>query len=457
MDYRQMRARAESERSSFEGEKDLPDSSKTVAHALEKRIALRNCGNIAPGSISDYVLRGDGYSGLSRALDKKPADVIQELRESGLRGRGGGSFPVAEKWRICRDTDADEKYIVCDTVDADPKACTAKLLLENDPHAVLEGVMLGAYAAGARYGFICVNAGNSTAIGRLDTVLKQMREYNLLGDNILDSDFSCDIEIKEIPSSLVAGEETALIRFLEGRQMMPYMRPPYPAVSGLQGKPTLINNVETFANVSAVFQNGAAWYTDIGTERSRGTKIITLTGSVVNRCVVEVPFGATLREIVGDIGGGVINGNGIKAVRVGGPTGLFFSEEQLDIPVDFDTIAEAGGIVGSGTIEVFESNTCAVEMARDAVAYLQAESCGKCVFCREGSYQMADILNDICGNQGKAGDIDLLNEIARGMKEGSICGLGRTAPNPVLSSLGLFRGDYDAHISGKGCPVKNGS
>ncbi|MCK4274270.1 MAG: NADH-quinone oxidoreductase subunit L [Dehalococcoidales bacterium] len=438
---------------SIGGEKidGIPDSGDMPVFNLQNRIALRNCGYIEPESINEYILCGQGYSGLSSVLQMSRTDVIGELKKSGLRGRGGGGYSTAEKWKICHDTEAGEKYIICDGMDADPRARTARLLIESDPHSVLEGMLIGACVIGACRGFICVNSEYKTAIKRLRKALEQMRNYGLLGDNILDSDFKCDIEIKEIESSLVSGEETALIRFLENKQAMPYLRTTYPAVSGFEGKPTLVNNIETLSHVSAIFQNSAAWYSGIGTERSRGTKIITLSGNVVHQYTVEVPFGTTLRTVVVDIGGGVLNGKGIKAVQFGGPTGCYFTGDSLDITIDYETMNEAGGIMGSGTIEVYGSDSCAVEMARDVMSYLQAESCGKCVFGREGTYQMSDILNDIAENKGKHEDLDLLVELGEGMKNGSICGLGRTAPDPVLSSIKLFRRDYDAHITEKRC------
>lgn len=432
----------------------IPDSGDIPVLGLQKRIALRNCGYIDPENINEYILSGHGYGGLPRALKMGRTEVIGELKESGLKGRGGGGFSTAEKWKICHDTEASEKYVICDAVDADPGARTARLLMESDPHSVLEGLLIGAYAVGARHGFVCVNSEYKTAIKRLKKALEQMRSYGLLGDNILDSNFNCDIEIKEVASSLVSGEETALIRSLESKPAIPYLRTAYPAVRGFDDKPTLINNEETLSHVSAIFQNSSAWYSSIGTERSPGTKIMTLSGNVVHKCTVEVPLGTTLRTIVMNIGGGVSNGKNLKAVQFGGQTGCYFDADSLDKPVDYEAMHEAGCIMGSGTVEAYDSDSCAVEMTRDVMSYLQAQSCGKCVFCREGTYQMLDILNDIAENQGKPEDLDLLLELGKGMKTGSICSLGQTAPNPVLSSLELFREDYDAHLKGKKCPKK---
>jgi NADH-quinone oxidoreductase subunit F len=427
-----------------------PDDGTEKGTGESNSIALRNCGNINPENIFEYISYGNGYLGVARTLGMNRSEVIKELRDSGLRGRGGGGYPTAEKWEICRETGEDEKYIICNAIDADPKSRIARMLLEGDPHAILEGMAIGAYVTGARKGFICINAGYDTAVNRLGKALEQMRGNSLLGENILDSGFEFDIEIKEVTTSLVAGEETALIRFLENKQAMPYLRNVYPAVSGLNNKPTLVNNAETLAHVSAIFQNGAAWYAATGTERSRGTKIFTVTGDLVSEKIVEVPFGITLWAII-EASGGVANVNGIKAVRFGGPTGTFLGADSLDMPIAFETIQEAGGIIGSGTIEVFDNTHCAVAMARDAIAYIQDQSCGKCTFCREGSYQMVDILNDILENKGKPGDLELLQELGEAMPTGSICGLGKTAPNPVLSSLRLFRDDYEAHINNKTC------
>jgi len=441
---------------SFGGDKiaGIADSRDMPVFNLQNRIALRNCSYIDPENINEYILRGNGYSGLSRALNMNPTDAISELEESGLRGRGGGGYSTAEKWRVCHDAEASEKYVICDAVDADPRARTARLLMESDPHSVLEGILIGAFVVGAGHGFVCINSEYGNAVERLQKALKQMRAYGLLGEKILDSKFKFDIEIKEVESSLISGEETALIRSLENRQAMPYLRTAYPAIRGLNDKPTLINNAETMSHASAILQNSSKWYSGIGTERSYGTKVITLSGNVAHKYTVEVPFGTTLGTLVQDIGGGVLNGKGIKAVQFGGPTGAFFAVDSLDIPVSYETVEEDGSIMGSGTVQVYDSDSCAVEMAGDVMSYLQAQSCGKCVFCREGTYQIADILNDISENKGKPEDLDLLIELAEGMKNGSICGLGRTAPAPVLSSIKLFHSDYEAHLKGKKCPEK---
>ena len=432
----------------------IPHISDLPLFNLQNRIALRNCGYIDPEDINHYILRGEGYSGLSKALQMNQLSVIQELSKSGLRGRGGAGFFTADKWKICHDAEGTEKYVICNAVDSNPQARTARLLLESDPHSFLEGMLIGAYAVGASHCIVYVNAAYTPAIGRLKKALAQMRENGLLGNNVFDSTFSSEIEVKEVEASLVSGEETALLRCIEEKQAMPYIRPPYPVIHGLAGKPTLINNIETLSNVSAIFQKGSEWFSGFGTNQSRGTKVITLSGKAAHQYTVEVPFGITLRSIVEDIGGGVSNSQNIKAVQFGGPTGAFFADDSLDLQLDYEAIEKAGSVIGSGTLEVFDSDSCAVEMAKDIISYIQTQSCGKCVFCREGTYQMSDILQDISNYLGKPQDLDLLYELGEAMKIGCICGLGRTAPNPVLSSIKLFRKEYDVHIKEKRCPIK---
>lgn len=432
----------------------IPPLSELPVFKQQVRIALRNCGYIDPENINHYIAN-NGYSSLARALKMTPLEVIEEVSRSGLRGRGGAGYFTADKWRICHDAAASEKYVICNAVDADPQAVTARLLLESDPHSVLEGMLIGAYAVGASHCIVYINAEYSLAIERLRKALEQMRKYSLLGNNILDSTFSSEIEVKEVPVSLVSGEETALLRSLEGKQAMPYVRPPYPAISGFRDKPTLINNLETLSNIPAILHKGPEWYSGFGTEQSKGTKVITLSGKVAHKCTVEVPLRTTLQNIVKNIGGGGSNGKNIKAVQFGGPTGVYFAPNSLDISVDYEAIKEAGSIIGSGTIEVFDSDACAVEMAKDKISYLHTQSCGKCVFCREGSLQMSDILQDITEYNGRPQDLDLLVELGETMKMGCICGLGQNASNPVLSSIKLFRSEYDAHIKEKSCPIKS--
>lgn len=431
----------------------IPDISKLPLFKLQNRIALRNCGYIDPENINHYILHGQGYSGLAKALQMNPAEVIAELKKSGLRGRGGAGYFTADKWQICHDTEGEEKYVICNAVDADPHSLAARLILESDPHSVLEGMLIAAYAISASRCFICVNARYEQAVKRLTKALEQMREYSLTGNNILDSIFSSEIEIREEADLLVSGEETALLRSIEGKQAKPYVRTVYPAISGLYDKPTLINNLETLSDVSTIFQNGPEWYSGFGTEQSKGTKVITLSGSVVHKYTVEVQFGTTLQSVVVGIGGGVPNGKNIKAVQFGGPTGVYFNADSMNIGIDYETMEEAGSIIGSGVAEVFDSGSCAVEMARDVSYYIQTQSCGKCVFCREGSYQMYDILKGISEYRGRPQDLDLVAGLGEAMATGCICGLGSTAPNPVLSSIKLFGDDYEAHIKGKRCPV----
>jgi NADH-quinone oxidoreductase subunit F len=410
----------------------------------QNKIALRNWGCINPENIEGYIQNANGYRGLLKALRINRADVIEELRKAGLRGRGGAGFSTAEKWQICHDASGDEKYVICNAVDADPKSQIARLLADNDPHSILEGMLIGAYTVGAQRGFICLNKEYSITIDRLKKALEQVKKHPSVNPN-------CDIEIKEIPSSLVAGEETALICALEGKQAMPYRRPAYPAVKGYKDKPTLVDSVETFCHVTAILQNDAGWYAAFGTEGNRGAKIINLCGDSVINTTVEVALGTTLRTIINRIGG-LNNTEAVKAVQVGGPTGILFPAAALDTPLDFDAMSRAGGIIGSGTIQVFNDTHCVVETVNTMMSYLQSQSCGKCVLCREGTLQMADILTDISEGKGSPKDLELLIEIGEAMPTGSICGLGKTASNPVLSSIKHFRADYDIHINEKRCP-----
>ncbi len=437
------------------GIKGIPDASGLALFRLQTRIALRNCGLIDPEEIDPYFVRGQGYEGLSKAQQMEPSAVIGEVRASGLRGRGGAGYCTADKWQVCRDAQGQAKYLVCNGLDSDPQARTARLLLESDPHSVLEGMLIAAYAVGASRCIICLEGGLTIAIRRVRRAIDQMRSYGVLGDSILGTAFGAEMEVREVPPSFVSGEETALLRMLEGKQAMPYGRPPYPAAHGLKGAPTVVGSGETFANVSAILQRGSAWFSAIGTEGSRGSKVFTLSGDVTHRYTVEVPFGTTLRALVEEIGGGISGGKGFKAVRIGGPTGTYAGADALDRAIDYGEAERMGAIIGSGTIEVFGSDACAVEMAADAISYLQMESCGKCVFCREGTYQMADILKGISEQTGTTQDLELLDELAAQMRRGCICSLGKGAPNAVLSSVKLFRDDYEGHIRGKIC--KSGS
>jgi NADH:ubiquinone oxidoreductase subunit F (NADH-binding)/(2Fe-2S) ferredoxin len=374
------------------------------------RIALRNCGNIDPAEIGHYLAAG-GYAGLQKALKMKPQEVIDVIKTSGLRGRGGAGFSTGMKWQFCHDAPGDPKYIICNADEGDPGAFMDRAVLEGDPHAVLEGLLIGAYAMGASHGYIYVRAEYPLAIKRLKTGLEQMQQYGLLGDNIMESGFSFDIKIKEGAGAFVCGEETALMASIEGERGMPRPRPPFPAQSGLWGKPTNINNVETWANVSAIMAQGADWYAGLGTDKSKGTKTFSLVGKVTRTGLIEVPMGIKMREIIEGIGGGVPGGKQFKAVQTGGPSGGCLPASFLDSPVDYESLAAAGSIVGSGGMVVMDEDTCMVDVARYFLAFTQLESCGKCIQCRWGTKQMLDILEDIVSGNGRPGDIDLLLEL----------------------------------------------
>ena len=431
----------------------IPELIELPLFSLQNRIALRNCGNIDPDKIDQYILYAKGFSGLAKALSMDPVDVISELRKSGLRGKGGGGYPTADKWQTCNNAQGDEKYVVCNAVDDDPDSQTVRLLLESDTYSVLEGMLVAAYAVGASQCYLCINSRNPGAVEQASRALEQMKEYSLVGENILDSGYSCTVSIHEEVDSLVSGEETALIRSVEGKQPIPYLKTVDPAVKGIGGKPTLVNNLETLACVSAIFQNGAEWYKVTGTDKSPGTKVITISGDAVHKYTVEVPFGTTLDSVVKDIGGGTPGEEAVKAIRFGGPTGRFFDVNSLDTHIDFESMTEAGTILGSGVLTVYDNSNCVVETTRDLVDYLHDQSCGKCVFCREGSLQIFEIFKDISENNSRPGDLDLVTELCEAMKEGSICGLGTNIPNPVLSSINLFGSDYESHIQSKKCPA----
>ncbi len=416
------------------------------------RISLRNCGNIDPENIDHYIANG-GYQGLARAFKMKQQEVIDEVKASGLRGRGGAGFLTGAKWQFCHDAPGDMKYIICNADEGDPGAFMDRALLEGDPHSVLEGMLIGAYAIGAGEGYIYIRAEYPLAIRRLMGAIKQMEEYGLLGDDIMGSGFSFHLKIKEGAGAFVCGEETALMASIEGKRGMPQPRPPFPAQSGLWGKPTNINNVETWSNVSAILLNSAKWYASYGTEKSKGTKNFSLAGKVMRTGLIEVPMGITLREIVYDIGGGVLDGKQLKAVQTGGPSGGFIPAAMIDLPVDYESLAQAGSIMGSGGMVVVDEDTCMVDMTRFFLSFTQSESCGKCIPCRWGTKQMLDILEDITGGRGREGDIEVLLELAESIKDGSLCGLGQTAPNPVLTTIRYFRDEYEAHINQKRCPA----
>ena len=417
------------------------------------RISLRNCGNIDPENINHYIANG-GYGGLAKALGMNPQEVIDEVKKSGLRGRGGAGFPTGVKWQFCHDATGEIKYIICNADEGDPGAFMDRALLEGDPHAVLEGMLIGAYAIGATEGYIYIRAEYPLAIRRLRVALDQMKEKGLIGKDILGSGFDLHIKIKEGAGAFVCGEETALMASIEGERGMPRSRPPFPAQSGLWGKPTNINNVETWSNVSAILQQGAEWYASHGTEKSKGTKNFSLAGKVVRTGLIEVPMGITLREIVYDIGGGIPEDKELRAVQTGGPSGGFIPASLIDLPVDYESLAQAGSIMGSGGMVVIDEETCMVDMTKFFLTFTQAESCGKCIPCRWGTKQMLDILDDITNGKGRPGDIELLEELAESVKSNSLCGLGQTAPNPVLSTIRYFREEYEAHVNDKRCPAK---
>ena len=416
------------------------------------RISLRNCGIIDPEKIDHYIAR-DGYSGLVNALKKSPQEVIDEIKKSGLRGRGGAGFPTGMKWQFCRDAQGTPKYLICNADEGDPGAFMDRSLLESDPHAVLEGMLIGAYAMGANDGYLYCRAEYPLAIERLKLALQQMEAYGLIGDNILGTDFSFHIKIKEGAGAFVCGEETALIASIEGKRGMPRSRPPFPAQSGLWGKPTNINNVETWANVSAILQHSGDWYAGYGTEKSKGTKTFALAGKINRTGLIEVPMGISLREIIYGIGGGIPGGKEFKAVQTGGPSGGCLPATLLDLPVEYESLAEAGAIMGSGGMVVMDSDTCMVDIARYFLSFTQSESCGKCVPCRVGTKHMLDILEKITRGEGTPEDVDLLLNLGKSIKVGALCGLGQTAPNPVLTTYRYFADEYEAHTRDKICPA----
>ncbi len=422
-------------------------------YAKQTRTALANCGHINAECI-DEAIAVRGYEALANVIEANDPDaVIAEIEKSGLRGRGGGGFPTGRKWRFTAANRGGKSYVVCNGDEGDPGAFMDRSIMEGDPHKLLEGMAIAAFAIGADEGYIYVRAEYPLAIKRLRKAIADAEERNFLGKNIMGSDFSFTLHIKEGAGAFVCGEETALIASIEGERGMPRPKPPFPANKGLFGRPTLINNVETLANVPVIMLKGADWFASMGTETSKGTKTFALTGEVNNTGLIEVPMGTTLREIVFDIGGGIRGGKKFKAVQIGGPSGGCLTEEHLDIPMDYDNLIKAGAMVGSGGLVVMAENTCIVEVARFFMNFTQHESCGKCVPCREGTKNMLKILEKIVAGKGEMSDLDLLEELAHSVKEGSLCGLGKTAPNPVLSTLKYFRDEYIAHIKDKKCPA----
>lgn len=421
----------------------------------QKRIALANCGVINPEDIDEYI-GFDGYMALEKVLlNMTPVDVINEVKASGLRGRGGGGFPTGLKWQFAHDAVSEDgiKYVACNADEGDPGAFMDRSVLEGDPHALIEAMTIAGFAVGASKGYVYVRAEYPIAVNRLQIAIDQAKEYGLLGENIFDTDFSFDLEIRLGAGAFVCGEETALMNSIEGKRGEPRPRPPFPANKGLFGKPTVLNNVETYANIPAIILKGAEWFASVGTEKSKGTKVFALGGKINNTGLLEIPMGTTLREIVYDIGGGIPNGKAFKAAQTGGPSGGCIPAALLDTPIDYDNLIAIGSMMGSGGLIVMDEDNCMVDVARFFLDFTQDESCGKCPPCRIGTKRMLEILERICDGKGIEGDIERLEELAVGIKASALCGLGQTAPNPVLSTIRYFRDEYEAHINDKKCPA----
>lgn len=429
--------------------KDIP------FYKLQDREILKNCGNIDPEDIRDYISIG-GYKALDKALyQKTPENIIEEIKKSGLRGLGGAGFPTGKKWEACRNAQGDIKYVICNADEGDPGAFQDRSVMEGNPHSVIEGMIIAGYAVGAQKGFIYVRAEYPLAVSRLKIAIEQARKEGFLGENILDTDFSFDLEIFQGAGAFVCGESTALVRSIEGKRGRPKPMPRARTTEeGLWNKPTLLNNVKTFANIPLIIENGAEWFSSKGTDKCKGTAVFSLTGKVVNCGLIEVPMGITLRKIIYEIGGGIASGKKLKAVQTGGPSGGCIPVDLLDMPVDFDSLKDAGTIMGSGGMVIMDEDTCMVDVARYFLDFTQRESCGQCISCRLGTVQMFKILDDITKGKGRNSDIDLLIELSNSIMKGSICGLGKTAPNPVLTTIRYFRDEYEAHIKDKKCPAK---
>ncbi|SHJ04636.1 NADH-quinone oxidoreductase subunit NuoF [Desulfofundulus thermosubterraneus] len=419
---------------------------------IEKPIILDRCGLIDPAKIEHYIALG-GYAALAGALTREPEWVLEEIKASGLRGRGGAGFPTGRKWETCRLAPGEKKYVICNADEGDPGAFMDRAILESNPHEVLEGLAIAAYAVGARQGYFYIRAEYPLAVERVKKAIEQARQAGLLGINILGSGFSFDVDVFQGSGAFVCGEETALIASMEGEPGLPRHRPPFPATAGLWGKPTVINNVKTLAYVPHIIERGAQWFRETGTAGSPGTAVFALAGKVINTGLAEVPMGTTLRELVYDVGSGIPRGKAFKAVQIGGPSGGCLPETALDMPIDFDSLSQAGAMMGSGGMVILDEDDCMVEIARFFLDFTQKESCGKCTMCHLGTKQMLEILEAITKGQGKPGDIELLLELAEDVKAGSLCGLGKTAPNPVLSTIRYFRDEYEAHIKERRCPA----
>jgi len=431
---------------------DIADFSVHPMMRPQVRNILRNCGLIDPENVHHYLAR-EGYRGFLKALEIGPEKTLEEVKASGLRGRGGAGFPTWRKWQSCRSAPGPTKFLICNADEGDPGAFMNRSLIEGDPHAVLEGMLIAAFTLGASQGYIYCRAEYPLALQRLDVAIGQMRELGLLGDDIQGSGFSFDLSVKKGAGAFVCGEETALIASIEGRRGMPQPRPPFPAVSGLLGKPTVIQNVETLGNLPLILRNGAKWYTQYGSETSKGTKTFALAGKITRTGLVEVPLGIKLKDIIYEIGGGVLGGKALKAVQTGGPSGGCIPAEKMDLPVDYETLTQAGSIMGSGGMIVLDEDTCMVDVAKYFLSFTQAESCGKCAPCRVGTRAMLSILERIAAGEGQMADLEKLESIARTVKDGSLCGLGQTAPNPVLTTLRYFRNEYEDHIKKGQCPA----
>lgn len=417
----------------------------------QQRIVLRNCGVINPEYIDEYIAR-DGYAALEKVIfDMTPDQVIQELKDAGLRGRGGAGFPTGMKWGFTKDAPGDQKYVVCNADEGDPGAYMDRSTCEGDPHSVLEAMTIAGHTVGANQGFIYIRAEYPLAIERLENAIAQAREYGLLGDNILGSDFSFDIELRLGAGAFVCGEETALLASIEGKRGMPIPRPPFPAVKGLWGKPTVINNVETWANIPMIILKGSAWYSSIGTETSKGTKVFALTGKINNSGLIEVPMGTTLREIIYDIGGGIRGGKKFKAAQTGGPSGGVITADYLDTPIDYESLMSIGSMMGSGGMIVMDEDDCMIDVTKFYLEFTVDESCGKCAPCRIGGRTNYNILDKISKGQGEMEDLDRLRELAQAMRKASLCGLGQTAPNPIMSTMNYFEEEYLEHINDRSC------
>ena len=434
-------------------EDNIKSLNETNFYAKQKRVALRNCGVINPENIEEYIAI-DGYQALGKVLtEMTPEDVIQIIKDSGLRGRGGGGFPTGLKWQFTHDSKNEQKYVACNADEGDPGAFMDRSILEGDPHAVIEAMAIAGYAVGANQGYIYIRAEYPIAVGRLKIAIQQAREYGLLGNDIFGSGFNFDLDIRLGAGAFVCGEETALITSIEGYRGEPRPRPPFPAVKGLWGKPTLLNNVETYANIPQIILNGVDWFTSFGTEKSKGTKVFALGGKINNTGLVEIPMGTTLREVVEEIGGGIPNGKKFKAAQTGGPSGGCIPASLIDTPIDYDSLIQIGSMMGSGGLIVMDEDNCMVDIAKFFLEFTVDESCGKCTPCRVGTKRLLEILTKITDGKGTMEDIDKLEELCYSIKESALCGLGQTAPNPVLSTLKYFRDEYVAHVQEKRCPA----